>query len=99
MDVMRLRWLSRALRELDRHYEFIAIENPKAAKGVFTRLKDATEKLRRFPELGRLSQVPGTRELVLTNMPYIIVYRIAEDEVQVLRILHASMNNTLAMNQ
>jgi len=34
--------------------------------------------------------VPGTRELILPSLPYIIVYRTKDDFVEVLRIYHAS---------
>jgi toxin ParE1/3/4 len=40
-------------------------------------------------KLARLISIPtGTRELVLTPLPYIVVYRIADDVIHILRILH-----------
>ena len=40
------------------------------------------------PHQGRAGRVPGTRELVITDTPYIIPYRVVEDTVQILRVLH-----------
>ena len=87
---MKLRWLSSALLELDRVHQFIAQENPKAAKQVFTRIRGSTKNLKRFPESGRIGQVPGTRELVVTNLPYIVLYRVSGDVVEILRVFHTS---------
>jgi toxin ParE1/3/4 len=92
MDGMKLRWLSPALANLDRVYEYIAQENPKAARFVFTRIQATTQKLKRFPNAGRVGQVAGTRELVVPNLPYVIVYRVTETEVQILRVWHTSQN-------
>lgn len=49
----------------------------------------AIEDLRAFPNRGRPGRVQGTRELVLTR-PFLAVYEVREEEVQVLRILHGA---------
>jgi toxin ParE1/3/4 len=89
---MNVVWLREASVLLDRHYDYIARENPRAAQHVFKRIIAATEKLGTFPHSGRLGQIPGTRELVVTNLPYIVVYRVSGDTVEVLRVFHAAMN-------
>ena len=89
---MNIRWLSSALVQLDRIHGHIARENPKAAAGVFRQIRKAPGQLARFPHLGRHSQVEGTRELVVTGLPYLIVYRVAGDDVEILRVFHTSMN-------
>jgi plasmid stabilization system protein ParE len=45
--------------------------------------------LRAFPNRGRPGRVQGTRELVLMR-PFLAVYEVHEEEVQVLRILHGA---------
>ena len=89
---MKLRWLSQALAELDRVYEYISQENPKAAKFVFTRIREESRKLRRFPHSGRVGQVAGTRELIVAGLPYLVVYRISSDTVEVMLVLHTAMD-------
>jgi addiction module RelE/StbE family toxin len=89
---MNIRWLSSALVELDRIHGYIAWENPKAAARVFRQIRKAPLQLARFPQLGRPSQVEGTRELVVAGLPYLIVYRVAGDDVEILRVVHMSMN-------
>jgi toxin ParE1/3/4 len=87
---MKLRWLSPALSELDRVYEYISQENPKAARHVFIRIRKSTQKLKRFAESGRVGHIPGTRELLVTGLPYLVVYRVIGDTVEILRVFHTS---------
>ena len=42
------------------------------------------------PEMGRAGRIPGTRELVIPRLPYILVYRLTTSTVDILTILHAS---------
>ena len=46
--------------------------------------------LTRFPESGRPGRVEGTRGLVVGRTPYVVVYRIGADGVQVPRVLHGT---------
>lgn len=48
------------------------------------------EDLPAFPFRGREGRVPGTRELVLTHLPYSVVYRVGSDAIEILAILHQS---------
>ena len=89
---MNIRWLSSALVELDRIHEYIARENPQAAARIFRQIRKAPRQLAHFPHLGRPSQVEGTRELVVSGLPYVVVYRVDEDYIEILRVFHTSMN-------
>lgn len=87
---MRLRWLKRGLQSLRIIHAHIASDNPVAAKHVVRGIRDATRRLAEFPSSGRLGKVAGTRELVLPQWPYIVVYRVIAEEVQILRAFHAA---------
>ena len=91
---MNIRWLSTALAELDHIHERIARANPKAATQVFLRIRRATRQLAEFPMAGRLGHVEGTREVVVSNLPYLVVYRVTEDSVEILRVLHTAMDRS-----
>lgn len=43
-----------------------------------------------FPEAGRIGRLEGTRELVVTGTPYVVAYRLAEEVVLILRVLHGA---------
>ena len=48
--------------------------------------------LRKFPNIGRIGLAENTRELMFSRWPYIAVYEIIDDQVQVLRIRHAAQD-------
>lgn len=41
--------------------------------------------------MGRPGRVGGTREWVIQGTPYIMAYRVREDRLEVLRVLHTAM--------
>jgi plasmid stabilization system protein ParE len=42
------------------------------------------------PASGRPGRLRGTRELVVTGTPYIAAYRVVDDMVTILRVLHGA---------
>jgi plasmid stabilization system protein ParE len=44
-----------------------------------------------MPHRGRAGRLFGTRELIHPELPYIVVYRVARESVEVLRVLHTSI--------
>jgi addiction module RelE/StbE family toxin len=87
---VKLRWLRSAAASLRLHVSFIATENPRAAAAVRHRIRSAVLRLAEFPESGRPGQVAGTRELVVPGLPYLVVYRVGKESVEVLRVFHTS---------
>jgi len=87
---MRVRWLRKALRNLDEEATYIAADDPNAARLVVERVLNAVAKLGRQPGLGRPGRAPGTRELVVPKTRYIVPYRVRGDVVEVLRVFHTS---------
>lgn len=86
---MQIVWTRRATHDLYQVREFIRLNNPNAAEKVGHRLQAAVAGVSRFPASGRAGKVPGTRELVVPGLPYLIIYRVSGERVQILRILHA----------
>ena len=87
---MRVRWLRRALLNLDQEASYIAQDNPKAAAEFVLHLRDSALMLGEQPNLGRPGRIPGTRELVVANLPYILPYRVRNDAIEILRVFHTA---------
>lgn len=88
---MRLRWTRLAERDLDEIADYIGADNPAAAARVVLEIVDQVETLLpQHPAIGRPGRVPGTRELVIRGLPYIVPYRVRDSDLELLRVLHAS---------
>jgi toxin ParE1/3/4 len=85
---MRVRWLQKAIKNLDAEADYIAQENSKAAADMFVYVKNKVDSLGEFPSSGRPGRVPGTRELVVDRYPFVVPYRVVGDELHVLRVFH-----------
>jgi toxin ParE1/3/4 len=89
---MKLIWLAQARRERQNQMNYLAHRNPQAATEVGDRLMRAVRMLTRFPESGRIGRLRHTRELVVPQTPFIVVYRLSPpgDEIHILSLLHAA---------
>ena len=87
---MRVRWLRKALRNLDEEAAYIANDDSAAARIVVERVLNAVAMLAQQPDMGRPGRVPGTRELVVPRTRYIVPYRVRGDAVEILRVFHTS---------
>lgn len=87
---MQIKWVRLALADLDQAAEFIFQDNPEAAKRIVKRIRDAARLLSDHPNAGRPGRVHGTRELVITDTPFILPYRVVRNTVQILRVLHGA---------
>jgi len=87
---MQIRWQDDAINDLIHVRRFIAMDNPPAVARVADRIRSAVPELSNQPGMGRPGRVPGTRELVLVDVPYIIAYRVEGNSVVILRALHTS---------
>ena len=53
-------------------------------------IKNAVSLLSDQPGIGRVGRVPGTRELVVDKTPYVLPYRVLDNDIEILRVLHTS---------
>ena len=91
---MKLRWLRSGSVSLRRHVKFIEADNPTAAARVRHTIRGSVLRLLEFPESGRNGHIQGTREVVVTGLPYVVVYRVTGDTVEILRVLHTSQERS-----
>ncbi len=88
---MRVRWTAPALRDLEAIGDYIARDNSAAVAGrIVMAILDQTESLAEFPQIGRPGRIPDTRELVVTDTPFIAPYRVRDGEIQILAVFHGA---------
>jgi toxin ParE1/3/4 len=89
---MRLRWTTPATQDLYNIVRRIQRDSPDAAVKVAETLYEGCSKLVDFPRCGRGGRIEGTRELVFAGLPYIVVYRIQDQNLEVVRIYHGAQD-------
>ena len=76
------------MRDLASLREYISQERPAAAERQVELILAAVERLTRFPLSGRRGRRTGTRELVISQTPYLVPYRVRGELIEVLGVLH-----------
>ena len=87
---MKIVWTEPARQDLRQVFIYIAKDSPKAAAKVLSLIKERTILLQDNPHLGRTGRVDGTRELIITGSPYILPYRLKENQIQILAVFHSA---------
>ncbi len=79
-----------AVDDLSDIAEYISQDNPETAQNIVSRLWTAVKSLAEQPEMGRPGRVYGTRELVVSNTPFVVPYRVVGSDIEILRVLHGA---------
>jgi toxin ParE1/3/4 len=87
---VHVRWLRRALENVDEESAYVATDDPVAAARLVERIVSSVERLKNHPAAGRPGRLPNTRELVVAGTPYIVPYRIRGQTVEILRVFHGA---------
>ncbi|MDH3600428.1 MAG: type II toxin-antitoxin system RelE/ParE family toxin [Candidatus Tectomicrobia bacterium] len=87
---MTLKWTRRALRDMQHLHDYIAEDNPAAARRMVSRIRDASRHLRRNPHIGKTGRVVETRELTIAGTSYIVVYCVEGQQVQIVAVIHGA---------
>ncbi|MBY0577467.1 MAG: type II toxin-antitoxin system RelE/ParE family toxin [Burkholderiales bacterium] len=89
---MQLVWTPCANKARTAAIAYIAQDNPSAALGQLDEIERQADMLLQHPEMGRPGRVKGTRELVVSRTPFIVIYRIKPKakRIELFRFLHGS---------
>jgi len=89
---MEIKWLRKALQNLDQEVEYIAKDDPQAARRIVQNIYESVSLLSENPSLGHVGRLPDTRELIIANTRYIVPYRVRPrlQRIEILRVFHAS---------
>jgi plasmid stabilization system protein ParE len=88
---MRIRWTS-AAADLQHIYDYLKEHHSNYRRPTMRKLYDTIRGLKYQPYRGRPGSEEGTREIVFPPLPYVAVYRVREQTVEVLRIYHGAQD-------
>ncbi|MFA4952420.1 type II toxin-antitoxin system RelE/ParE family toxin [Brevundimonas sp.] len=86
---MRLIWTPPALADREDIWLHIAQDNPDAAARMDDRFSAAADRLCAFPNAGKLSATPGTREVV-PHRNYRLIYTMDADTIWIVALIHVA---------
>jgi toxin ParE1/3/4 len=89
---MRIRWTPAAAADLQVISDYLKEHHPHYRQPTMRKLYDAIRALKQWPGRGRIGREGGTRELLFTPMPYVAVYRVTEQTIEVMRVYHAAQD-------
>ena len=89
--MVRIEWTNPALEDLKEIYDFIKRDSKNFAKLFIEKTYIKIQQLKDFPKIGRI--VPekndvNIREIIFHN--YRIVYRIKEENIEIITVIHGS---------
>ena len=83
-------WTEPALADLDAIADYIALDNPDAAKAMVQRVFAHVEQLRRFPNSGSCpAELRGRRYRQIVEPPCRVFYRVERRRVLILHVMRA----------
>ena len=86
-----IEWTEQATRQLDQARDYIALSNSEdVADRIALTIVSSVQQLTAFPMSGRAGRVPGTRELVVANTPFLVAYTIDKTRIVILAVYHGA---------
>lgn len=86
-----IKWTEQATQQLDQAHDYITLSNNKAVAARITmQIVTTVQQLPAFPMSGKVGRVLGTRELVISNTPFIAAYAIDKADIIILAIYHGA---------
>jgi toxin ParE1/3/4 len=86
----KIKWQPLAMDDLRHLRAYIKQDNPAAAKRVAERIRALVRRLATMPQMGRPGRIESTRELVVPDTPYIVVYYVDGDTVNIISVIHGA---------
>ena len=88
MEGLKIQESKLALANIDEIASYYEYQQPGLGYRFATYYYKQVETLKAMPHIGRSGKVMGTRELVLQEFPYLVIYRVRGNIVQILRVFH-----------
>jgi toxin ParE1/3/4 len=91
---MRIRWTLAAAADLEHINSYLKERHPHYQQPTVRKLYEAIQSLKEWPLRGHAGREEGTRELLFLPLPYIAVYRVNQENIEILRIYHGAQDRT-----
>jgi toxin ParE1/3/4 len=91
---MRIRWTPPAAADLQSISDYLKEHRPQYRQPTMRRLYQKIRALRDAPYVGRPGRIEGTRELLFLPLPYIAVYRVTEQAIEVWRVYQTAQDRS-----
>ncbi len=87
---MIVKWAETARRDRRGVYRYYLedVGSPRTADRIDAAIFSVNALLSAYPHAGRAGRIAGSRELVIKDTPYLAVYRVADQNVMILRLFH-----------
>jgi len=89
---MRIRWTLPAADDFQNIKNYLQQNYPHFAEPTVRAIYQRIRLLKNSPGRGRPGHRSGTRELALTPLPYVVVYAVKAEAVQILHIYHGAQD-------
>jgi len=89
---MRIRWTVPAAEDLEGIKNYLAKRYPNFVEPTVRTIYQRIGSLKTAPNRGRPGHRSGTRELPLTGLPYIVVYSVKAEAVEILHVYHGAQD-------
>jgi addiction module RelE/StbE family toxin len=86
---LKVLWSPQAYQDRIDIWDYISVDNLRAAAQMDALFSDAAERLMTFPKLGKPGKITGTRELI-PHESYRVVYEIDGETIWILALVHTA---------
>jgi len=87
---MKVIWSATSVRHLRQVVEYLQGESAGGAITIRRRILQTVRRIGQMPNSGRIGRIDGTREAVVPRSPYIVVYQVSDQAVEILGIWHGA---------
>ena len=86
---MKVRFAPRARDDIAGIHSWLS-ERTAAARTVISEIRRTADLIGEYPQIGRLTDIPGVKVLPVVRYPYLVYYTLEPDEVVILHVRHGS---------
>jgi toxin ParE1/3/4 len=87
---VKVHWSAASVRHLQEAFDYLQGESSGGALTIQRRIQQTVRRIGQMPFSGRPGRIEGTREAVVPRAPYIVVYRVSEQTVEIVGVWHGA---------